>query len=281
MRGLAQAGHSQATRVLVGLTLAFAVVGCERHGPCDLDVSLKQTRATVDLVSFPDFRDGRQCWVFVPKVSTSQTRFPVLYMFDGDRVFNDADGWHAAHVVQGLVASHRIQPLIIVGIASLPGFWRQEELYPFGTVPHINGDAFIRGIRDSLKPRIDALYPTLPDRDHTYVGGASLGGLMAAYAGYTYDSTFSRVLAMSPSYAWGLPNLSAYAQDRPKPRLTRFSQDTGSVNDNSIAAMQAVAVAQGFVLNADLRSVVVIGAEHRDGCWAARFPDALEFISPP
>ena len=50
-----------------------------------------------------------------------------------------------------------------------------------------------------FKPLIDQNFRTLPDREYTFIGGSSMGGLMSLYALLQYNDTFSRAAALSPS----------------------------------------------------------------------------------
>src|SRR5204863_342751 len=64
------------------------------------------------------------------------------------------------------------------------------------------GAAHAASVRDSLRPEIDRRYRTLPDPEHTWMAGSSLGGLISAYAGYHEAATFGRVACVSPSLWW-------------------------------------------------------------------------------
>ena len=148
-------------------------------------------------------------------------------------------------------------------VAIETGGRRRTDYLPGSLDPRGGGDLYLRAIRDTLKPEIDRRYRTLRDSRNTAVTGMSLGGLISAYAGYAYDSTFGKFGAFSPSYGLTVPGFESYAAARGRPRfLFRFYQDTGYPYDNWIGDMEEVARRQGFVLGIDFMSVTALGGEH-------------------
>lgn len=136
----------------------------------------------------------------------SQKRYPVLYMFDGHNLFHDEDAtygksWNLAwHIIEGK------KDMIVVGQeCSHHGNDRLDEYspYPFADAQlqvQLNGlgeetmDFFV----NELKPYIDAHFPTLPQRETTWIAGSSCGGEMALFAGMRYRDIYSRSLVISP-----------------------------------------------------------------------------------
>ena len=156
------------------------------------------------------FLDGRRIYVYLPSVYDPRVRrYPVLYMMDGQILFecctSDSGAWGVERVCEELIRAGTIEPVIIVGIGS--GAQRYREYTPalgYATSEQYGGgDEFLRAIRDVLKPDIDRRYATLADSLHTYIAGASLGGLISVYAAYAYRGTFSRAGSLSGSFWWG------------------------------------------------------------------------------
>ena len=69
----------------------------------------------------------------------------------------------------------------------------------FGTVKGY-GKILIDWMADSLKPMIDANFPTLPEREFTGLGGSSMGGLMSVYGTAVRSDIFSMGACLSPFY---------------------------------------------------------------------------------
>ncbi len=204
-------------------------------------------------------------------------------MHDGETLFGPGSAWHLDRTCQWLTETHQIPPIIVVGITG-GGPLRIDEDAPWRDASYGaggGGASFLIAIRDSLKPEIDRHFRTMPDVAHTYMAGASLGGLLSVYAGYAFSSTFSRVAAFSPPYVWAGGAMLKFAHDRGRGQLVRFYQDTGTVRDNDpyfLYEMQQVVLDQGFQEGGDLLTVVGQGQTHDGHDWGARAPAMLKFL---
>lgn len=150
----------------------------------------------------------RTLHIYVPDHLHGSQRCGVIYMFDGHNLFEDETATYGKSwgLNDYLMATQL--PVIVVGLeCNHEGNQRLCEFSPYnfkdrhwGTIK-ASGKALVRWMVDELKPMIDANLPTLPDRDHTAVGGSSMGGLMALYAGAAASNTFSRAICISPYHA--------------------------------------------------------------------------------
>jgi predicted alpha/beta superfamily hydrolase len=137
-------------------------------------------------------------------------RYPVIYMHDGQNLFdaNTAFGgneWGVDEVMLDYIAgAHcgQLNEAIVVGIYNTSE--RMSEYTPFPDPKHSggNGDNYVKFIVEELKPMIDKQFRTRPDRQNTFIGGSSLGGLISLYAGISHPQTFGGIIAMSPSIWW-------------------------------------------------------------------------------
>ena len=148
---------------------------------------------------------NRMLHIYLPDdYDETQTRYPVLYFFDGHNLFSDQDatygkcwglkefldGWDKKLIVVGLECGHEGNERLSEYLpykASL-GFFRQFTPMGSQTMDWIVND---------VKPLIDSEYRTLPGRDHTGIAGSSMGGLMSLYAGAHYNRWFSRAGCVS------------------------------------------------------------------------------------
>lgn len=276
-------------------------------GVLDLTVQLwaDQSPSTrtgdVTTTSVPGFLQGRVVWVYLPPgYAASTARYPVLYMLDGQNVFDRltsfAGEWKVDETLEQLIPAGDIPPILVVGIDN-GGASRTSEYTPWVDPSRGGGggDAYLQAIRDVLKPEIDRRYRTLTGPRTTWMAGSSLGGLISAYAGETYADTWGRVAAVSPSYWWAGSQMIAFTAGRPRPeRLERFYQDMGSLERGTITdsdgdgiddyieslrEMRGALFGQGFQLEVDLRHVEAMGHVHNEGYWALRFPDMIRFLA--
>src|SRR5438093_5231903 len=146
----------------------------------------------------------------------SSRRYPVLYMHDGQNVFDAAISfagveWGVDETAQRLIHRKLIEPLIIVAVANIG----EERVHEYAPTPGViepkdhprkrcRGLAQIYGqfLIEELKPFIDNKYRTNPDAEFTGLGGSSLGGLATLSIGIFYSEVFTRLIVMSPSIWW-------------------------------------------------------------------------------
>ncbi|MCD7860152.1 MAG: alpha/beta hydrolase [Firmicutes bacterium] len=150
----------------------------------------------------------RRCYAYVPGDYDYYTerRYPVMYMFDGQNVFFDSDAtygksWGMANYLD----RHRVQMIVVAVECNYVGTGRLEEYAPFSFenetlgVIEGRGKQYMDWLVQEFKPYIDDSFRTLPGREHTYICGSSMGGLMALYGGCTYNRYFKYAAALSPS----------------------------------------------------------------------------------
>jgi predicted alpha/beta superfamily hydrolase len=241
--------------------------------------------------------NDRRLWVYLPPgYDASADRYPVLYMHDGQNLFDAATSfvgeWQADESAERLIKSRAIQPLVIVGIDNTPA--RMDEYTPTRDVHYGvggNGERYARFVVEEVKPFIDRTYRTLPDRDHTAVAGSSLGGLISLYCALKYPDTFSRIGIVSPSLQWDEGRLlkEAKAADPALIRRCAYWLDMGTSEGNAEQSARMISYARdlaaafqtaGLRKDHDFRYVEAHGAAHNEAAWAKRFPGMLEFFFP-
>jgi predicted alpha/beta superfamily hydrolase len=142
------------------------------------------------------------------------------------------------------------------------------------------GAAFLDDLVDSVKPFVDANYPTLPDRTHTALIGSSLGGLETDYALHRYPQVFGKAGIFSPSY-WVSDEPFRIAADHPLPAGTRvFLYMGGKEGEDSVPLLERMArLLRAQPALADAVAVRVdLASEHNETAWRAVFPDAVRFL---
>lgn len=153
------------------------------------------------------FHEMRTVHMYLPDdYMESQERYPVLYMFDGHNLFNDEDATYGTSWRLGDQIIELGYKMIVVGIeCSHDGNKRLDEYgpYPFADMDYIetfdgHGKETMDFMMHELKPYIDTHFPTLPQRETTWIGGSSCGGLMALYAHMNFSEVYSKSLVISP-----------------------------------------------------------------------------------
>ena len=141
-----------------------------------------------------------------PSYETAEEAFPVLYLFDGQNLFFDEEATYGQSWELEQYMQEHDPHLILAAVESSPiGDERLMELSPFthdtGELGLVHGRArtMMQWLIGEFKPMIDRTYRTLPDRENTYIGGSSMGGLMALFGVLRYNDIFSRAACLSPS----------------------------------------------------------------------------------
>lgn len=239
-------------------------------------------------VASPELGNRRDLFVYLPPSYAPGTRrFPVLYLHDGQNVFDAATSfsgeWGADEAAEAL--AQRGRELIIVAVANNED--RMKEYAPFPGKENDNtprGQAYADFLALTVKPLIDARFRTIPDRAHTGILGSSMGGLISLYAALVHPNTFGFVGAMSPSFWFGGFAMYDWVKAHPAPPM-RIYLDVGTAEHG-----ESPAGLQGFVRDTQRMAELLRtqghsvhfeadeGAMHTEGAWRARLPGALRMF---
>lgn len=160
--------------------------------------------------NLPQLRRKRRISVLLPwDYATTNKRYPVLYLQDGQNLFEDSAPFGTWGVDRRLaaLAQRGMGDFIVVAIDH-GGSERIKEFSPYDTPKWGDGlgQAYARFLAETLKPHIDTHFRTLPDRAHTGIGGSSMGGLISIYAGIMFPEIYSKFMIFSPSL-WAAPKV--------------------------------------------------------------------------
>ncbi len=230
-------------------------------------------------------------------------RYPVLYMHDGQNLFDPAQSyrgmdWGVDDTMTRLIGEEKVRAAIVVGIWNTP--LRLLEYMPAKAIPgegiatgvggarvrrqDVVSDAYLVFLVRELKPFIDRTYRTLPARDDTFVMGSSMGGLISAYAISEYPQVFGGAGCVSTHWPAGEGIVVDYlARHLPDPRTHQFYFDHGTETlDASYAPyqqrMDAAMRDAGYRPGPQWMTRSFEGAEHSEKSWRARLEIPLLFL---
>ena len=238
--------------------------------------------------------DDRQIVVYLPPgyYADEARRYPVLYMQDGQNLFDGRTSfvpgqhWHLNETADNLVSEGAIEPLIIVGLynAGEQRIWEYTPSVDQNFRVGGGADVYGRVLAEELKPFIDAAYRTKPEREHTGIGGSSLGGLASLYLGLRRGDVFGRVLAMSPSLWWDkcwlLRNVGELARGQKSKIWIDAGTLEGANTDCNAEALRDALAAQGFAPGEEVEFMRAEGARHSEQDWAHRVHHGLRWTFP-
>lgn len=271
---------------------------------------------------------SREALVWLPPgydhPKNAQRRYPVLYLMDGQNVFepphapNTPDEWHADETATQLINDGLIEPLIIVAIPHA-GEHRVREYAPV-MLPALakfmpggeggggggggGGDEFVAFLAERVMPRIDRAFRTRPGKQHTVIGGASMGAAIALHASTQRSDLFGGVILESlPTFA--SPSSQSTSRPAEPDAWTNYldgistwpasiwigmgdaetGPDEESRQANAALVASAKALEDRIVKSASpSHSVVTLsigqGHQHNEQAWAKRLPEALKFHFP-
>lgn len=239
-----------------------------------------------DSFEIPQLNKTRRIWALVPHdYHESGKRYPVLYLQDAQNLFNDHSpfGNWAIDRRMAEMARNGFGDLIIIAIDH-GGTERLKEFSPYYHRQFGDGEgkAYAEFIINTLKPHVDREYRTLPERNHTGIGGSSMGGLISAYTGIVHPQYFGKLMIFSPSfwysdeiyfdafnYKYILPmKIYLYAGEKESKFMTqhvrRFKRAVSThLFDDTLT---------NFKIKIDPKG------EHHESCWGEAFEDAVKWL---
>ena len=241
----------------------------------------------------PQLNRERRIWIYLPPdYKVSNESYPVLYMHDGQNIFDDRTSysgeWQVDETLDKLYTEKNLK-MIVVGIDN-GGEKRLNEYSPYDHPKYGigEGDAYLEFIVKTLKPYIDSEFRTLKDIDNTGIMGSSMGGLISQYAGLKYPDVFGKVGVFSPAF-WYAPKINKFAKQselnkNQKVFFLAGGKEGGNVQFEEINqtvkdmnTMVDIMKAKGFA-SENMVSKVVPNGEHNEALWRSEFEEALMFL---
>lgn len=225
----------------------------------------------------------RRGYVYLPEGydENTDTRYPVLYMFDGHNVFFDEDATYGKSWGMKAYLDDAKPALIVVAIeCNHEGFCRLNEYTPFpfsfqGKRFRPQGALYMDWLVNTLKPAIDRNLRTLPDAEHTIIGGSSMGGLMSLYAVTAYNHVFQKAACLSPSLWTNPKRVAAMVKNADYAPGTNIYMDYGSeelANHEGILPILDKTAHALLQKGAQLSFRIVPGGTHCEASWEKQIP---------
>lgn len=231
----------------------------------------------------------RNAYIYLPDdYATSGKKYPVLYMFDGHNVFYDEDATYGKSWGMREYMQATGKDLIIVAVeCNHKDHKRLEEYSPVdfdfpdvGTVTG-RGKVYMDWMVNTLKPYIDANYPTLTDREHTSLAGSSMGGLMALYGVCDYNQVFKKAACISPSFWMSKDKVLDIVTDADIGTDSSVYIDYGSLElpNHTTSSEALIAVARLLLTRrVNVMFKIVPGGIHNESSWEKQIPQFMDFL---
>jgi predicted alpha/beta superfamily hydrolase len=269
-------------------------------GGCDVTIAGTLDRHAGFTSAFVQARNV-DVWL-PPGYDGSDTRFPVIYMHDGQNLFDPTIAfcgvdWGMDEAMVRLIEAGETGGAIVVGIwnandARWLEYMPQKALVSAGAAGDsrtqkdgdVVSDLYLQFLVREVKPFVDGHYRTLPGREDTFVMGSSMGGLASLYAVCEYPHIFHGAGCLSTHWPAGDGIVIDYLRHAlPAPGSHRFYFDFGTETldaEYEVYQQQADAVmrAAGYRANVEWITRKFSGAEHSERSWRERVHIPLLFL---
>jgi predicted alpha/beta superfamily hydrolase len=239
--------------------------------------------------------DRRDLIVYLPPgyESEPERRYPVLYLNDGQNLFDPATSfikgqtWRVRETADEAIEAGEVEPLIIVGIYNtgdrrLAEYTHERDWQMGGG----EADSYGALLTRELMPWIAEHYRVRPEREHTGLGGSSLGGLVSLYLGLKNPEIFGRLAVLSPSVWWNhrsilrvLNEVGPHIEHHPRIWLDAGDHEGRmTLKDTELLAKQLRN--NGWRADETLHFEKIRGGKHNELSWAERVGPMLRFLFP-
>ena len=234
----------------------------------------------------PQLNRNRRIWVYLPPdYANSQKYYPVLYMQDGQNLFDQSTSfsgeWQVDETLNNLFQQGD-DGIIVIGIDN-GGANRINEYSPWVNPQYGGGqgDEYLEFIVNTLKPHVDSLFRTRPQREFTGIMGSSLGGLISHFGGIQYQNVFGKVGIFSPSY-WFSNQAFAHTASTGRQSPMRIFLLAGQLEGNGSVVTQLNAMYDtlrqaGFSVS-ELQKVTHSDGQHSEWYWRREFSAAYQWL---
>ena len=164
----------------------------------------------------PQLKTTRKIWIYLPPdYHTSNKKYPVIYMQDGQNLFDGftsfSGEWNVDETLNQIFMETG-QSAIVIGIDN-GGETRLAEYSPWNNEKYKTkgkGDLYLEFLTKTLKPYIDKTYRTQKQASKNMVMGSSMGGLISLYASVKYPAVFGKAGIFSPAFWFVSKDLKTY-----------------------------------------------------------------------
>jgi len=242
----------------------------------------KNVHILSDAFDMPQLGKQRRIWIYLPSdYETSKKKYPVIYMHDGQNLFDEFTGNFGEWGIDEFLDSLKLdqQQFIVIGIDN-GETERMAEYSPYDSqYAKAKGDAYSSFLIETLKPYIDMHYRTFKDARHTTIAGSSMGGLISMYAALKYPKVFGNASIFSPAF-WVNQPIYDYAKLQAV-KSSRYYFVCGDLESNKeisdMNRMATVLINKGLPAKS-IPVVIIKGAKHNEQQWNTDFPDFYKWL---
>jgi len=266
---------------LFTFSIAFSQNFDERKSTASKNASIIQQEFVIPSLN----NISHKIWVYLPpNYSTSSKTFPVIYMHDGQNLFDAKTSyigeWEVDETLNNLFEKTK-KGFIIVGVENA-GEERINEYTPWPNEKYGGGkgEIYIDFIVNTLKPFIDQNYRTKPDQKYTGLIGSSLGGLISYYGGLKNPDTFGKIGALSTSF-WFSSEVENFTKENGDIKIVKLFLLAGGKEGNDMVEdtqkIENLLIKTGFKPK-NLKTKINPDGEHNEAFWKSEFSEIITWL---
>jgi predicted alpha/beta superfamily hydrolase len=230
----------------------------------------------------PQLKRIRRIWIYLPEDYSKNTaeRYPVIYMQDGQNVFNNATSYSGEWEVDEFLDSTSLNPCIVVAIDHAAKK-RMNEYNPFDNKRFGagQGNAYVNFIVNTLIPYVNGHYRTMGNKENTFIAGSSMGGLISLYAVLKYPAAFGGAGIFSPSLRIAgekIYNAIKSMGNTVKSKIYFYCG--GKENEWMVDDMQKAVKQLSAVSNSLIKTEINDNGQHNEQTWKKEFSKFYSWI---
>jgi enterochelin esterase-like enzyme len=274
----------------------------------------------IRISNFPSqFVDARNIDIWLPEGYSASKKYAVLYMHDGQMLFDSTTTWNKQEwgideAMSELMHSNKIKQCIVVGIwnsvknrhidyfpqkpfESLTQYQKDTLLKANRTngasvfSGTVQSDSYLKFLVQELKPFIDSSYATYTNRQHTFIAGSSMGGLISMYAICEYPNIFGGAACLSTHWPGTFTThdnpipaafLNYLQHHLPNPKKHKIYFDFGTATLDALyepfqLKADSIMIKRGFTRK-NWKTLKFEGADHSESAWRKRIKQPLLFL---
>ena len=227
-------------------------------------------------------------WMYLPpNYAKSKKKYPVIYMQDGQNLFDKktsyAGEWEVDETLNSIYEKYR-KGFIVVGIENA-GVERMNEYTPWENEKYGGGkgEIYMNFLVQTLKPYIDTHYRTKKNSKNTALIGSSLGGLISYYGGLKYPTVFGKIGALSTSF-WFSDKVIDFTKKHGKTNKVKLFLYAGGKEDGDTNYMandsqkeKELLLKTGFN-SKNLKLKINPEGKHNEATWKNEFPQIIKWL---
>ena len=246
---------------------------------------LPQIHLISDEFEMPQLNKKRRVWALLPyDYDSSEEAYPVLYLHDAQNLFNEDAQYGNWEIDKKLavMSQYNIGKIIVIAIEHAEEDRIKEYNVGKTVLGAGQGKKYIRFVTDTLKPYIDSKYRTKTEREHTGIGGSSMGALVSIFSGLLYPEVYGKLMIFSPSL-WVIPKMEFNTIDFSEAGDTRIYLYAGG--DESATMIEQVRKFRKNMITSEfvddkmkIKLSINDEGQHSETYWSDEFPKAIEWL---